>query len=89
LTRTSERRGGRGLDAIKWELIDVFQPWGFRLADISIPVTIWHGSQDPRVKQEYIDFQAATIPNCSVVIWPDSGHLGFVKHWDEILEAVV
>ena len=55
----------QGLDAIKWELIDVFQPWGFRLADISIPVSIWHGSQDPWVKQEHIDFQASTIPNSS------------------------
>lgn len=79
----------QGLDAIKWELIDVLLPWGFRLADISIPVTIWHGSQDPWVKREHIDFQASTIPKCSVVIWPDSGHLGFVRHWKEILEAVV
>jgi pimeloyl-ACP methyl ester carboxylesterase len=79
----------QGLDAVKWELIDVFLPWGFGLADISIPVTIWHGSQDPRVKQEHIDFQASTIPKNSVVIWLDSGHLGFVKHWKEILEAVV
>jgi Predicted hydrolases or acyltransferases (alpha/beta hydrolase superfamily) len=79
----------QGLDAIKWELIDVFLPWGFRLADISIPVNIWHGSQDPWVKQEHIDFQASTIPKCSLVTWPDSGHLGFVKHWNDILEAVV
>jgi pimeloyl-ACP methyl ester carboxylesterase len=78
----------QGLDAISWELITVFLPWGFRLADISIPVTVWHGSQDPRVKQEDIDFQASTIPKCSLVIWPDCGHLGFVKHWNEVLEAV-
>ena len=78
----------QGLDAIKWELIDAFQPWGFRLADIPIPVSIWHGSQDPWVTQEQIDFQARTIPKTSLVIWPDGGHLGFVKHWNEILEAV-
>jgi pimeloyl-ACP methyl ester carboxylesterase len=78
----------QGLDALKWELIDVYQPWGFRMADISIPVTIWHGSQDPRVRQDHIDFQARTIPRCSVVVWPDSGHLGIVRHWSEILEAV-
>lgn len=78
----------QGMDAIKWELIDIYQPWGFRLADIPIAVGIWHGSQDPWVTQEQIDFQAATIPRCSVVIWPDSGHLGFVKHWKEILDAV-
>jgi predicted alpha/beta-fold hydrolase len=67
----------------------VFQPWGFRLRDISIPVSIWHGSQDPWVKQEDIDFQMSTIPKCSLVIWPDIGHLGFVKHLTYILEAVV
>ena len=50
----------QGLDAIKWEMIDAFQDWGFRLADISIPVSIWHGGQDPWVKQEYIDFQVRT-----------------------------
>ena len=78
----------QGLDALKWELIDVYLPWGFRLADISIPVTIWHGSQDPWVTQDHIDFQAGTIPQSSLVIWPDSGHLGFVKHWRDILDAV-
>jgi len=78
--------GRQGLDAMKWELIDMFLPWGFRLAEIPIPVTIWCGSQDPRMR--HIDFQANTIPHCSVVIWPDSGHLGFVKHWYEILEAI-
>jgi pimeloyl-ACP methyl ester carboxylesterase len=78
----------QGLDSIKWELIDMFQPWGFRLADIRVPVTVFHGSQDPRVTQEQIDFQMSTIPNCSLVIWPDAGHLGFVKHWKDILDAV-
>ena len=79
----------QGLDAIKWELVKLFLPWGFRLADISIPVTIWHGSQDPWVTSGHVDFQVNTIPRSSLVIWPDSGHLGFVKHWTEILEAVV
>lgn len=76
----------QGLDAIKWELIDVFLPWGFRLADISIPVTIWCGGQDPRLDR--MEFQVSTIQQSSLVIWPDSGHLGLAKHWGEILEAV-
>lgn len=79
----------QGLDAVKWELIDVFLPWGFRLADISIPVSIWHGRQDPWVQQSDIDFQASTIAKSSVVTWADSGHLAFVKHWTEIIEGVL
>lgn len=78
----------QGLEPIKWELIDAFQPWGFRLADISIPVAIFHGAQDSRVKREYVDFQARTIPNSTLVVWADGGHLGFVKHWTEVLESV-
>jgi pimeloyl-ACP methyl ester carboxylesterase len=77
----------QGPNAMKWDFIDLYQPWGFRLADIQIPVTIWCGSQDPRVR--FMQFQADTIPNSSLVIWPDSGHLGMAKHWSEILEAVV
>ena len=78
----------QGLDAVKWELVAAYLPWGFRLADIAIPVHIWSGSQDPWVTKATIDFQVSTIPRCSVVIWPDGGHLGFVKHWDEILTTL-
>ena len=78
----------QGWDALGWELIKVYLPWGFRLADISIPVSIWHGAQDPWTSQEEIDWQASTIPNSTVTVWDDGGHLGFVKHWGEILEAV-
>ncbi len=83
--REATRQGVQGL---KWELIDVFQPWGFRLADISIPVSIFHGVQDPWVTLENVEFQVSTIPKSTLTIWPDSGHMGYVKHWDQILDAV-
>ena len=79
----------QGLEALRWEMIDAFQPWGFRLADITVPVTVFHGGQDPWVKQEHIDFQVCTISNSSLVVWPDAGHLGFAKHLGEILAAVI
>lgn len=78
----------QGLDAYQWELNAVFMPWGFRLADISIPVRIWHGRQDPWVTDDDIEFQVNTIPQTSLVVWQDSGHLGFVKHWGEIMVAL-
>lgn len=77
----------QGLEGVKWAMIDTFLPWGFRIADIAIPVTIWFGSQDPRIK--HLEFQARTIPHATSVVWPGVGHLGFVKHWAEILEAVM
>ena len=79
----------QGTAAVAWELNTIFLPWGFRLADISIPIGIWHGSQDPWVTDADIEYQVATIPANSLVVWSDSGHLGFVKHWGQILAAVV
>jgi pimeloyl-ACP methyl ester carboxylesterase len=75
----------QGFDALKWTLSAIYRPWGFRLADISIPIRIFHGSQDPWVTEAEIEFQTSTIPRTSLVVWPDSGHLGFVKHWGEIM----
>jgi pimeloyl-ACP methyl ester carboxylesterase len=69
-------------------LIDLFLPWGFRLADIPIHVHLWHGSQDPWVTQAHVEFTENTIPDCSLTVWPDGGHLGFVKHWGEILQTL-
>jgi hypothetical protein len=48
----------------------------------------WHGAQDPWVTQEQIDWQAETIPTSTVTVWDDCGHLGFIKHFREILDAV-
>jgi pimeloyl-ACP methyl ester carboxylesterase len=85
-TREWSRQGSEG---VKWDLTDVVLPWGFRLAEITIPVTIWRGHQDLEVTADDVDFSAAILQSCSVVTWPDSGHLGFVKHWADILDALV
>ena len=78
----------QGIDAVAGELNVVYMPWGFRLADISIPVHVWHGSQDPWVTQADIDFQVGRIPRCTLHVWSDSGHLGFAKHLDEVLATL-
>jgi pimeloyl-ACP methyl ester carboxylesterase len=59
-----------------------------RLADIPIHVDVSHGEQDPWVTKAHVDFTVSTIPDSSLVVWPDGGHLGFVKHWGEILGAL-
>jgi pimeloyl-ACP methyl ester carboxylesterase len=78
----------QGVDVLAWELNGVYQPWGFRLAEISMPIHVWHGDQDPWVQRVDIDVIVSMIPNASLVLWPDSGHLGFAKHWGEILTTL-
>jgi pimeloyl-ACP methyl ester carboxylesterase len=77
----------QGPAAFAWEEIDVFLPWGFRLADIAVEVRVFHGAQDTWVKRRHVDFMVKTLPNARLTVWPDSGH-GPARHWREILEAV-
>ena len=83
--REFARQGAAGY---AWEAVAILQPWSFRLADIAMPVHLWHGAQDTRVPLATQEFAAATIPDARFTIWPDAGHFGTAKYWSEILEAV-
>ena len=83
--RESVRQGPK---ACAWEAIDVWLPWGFRVADIATEVHLWHGAQDPIVERRHVDFTVRTLPNARLTVWNDSGHQGVARHWGEILEAV-
>jgi pimeloyl-ACP methyl ester carboxylesterase len=82
------REGVRqGPEAFAWEQIDVFLPWGFRLAEIAIEVHVFHGEQDAWVARSHVDFLVATLPKARLTLWPDAGH-GPGRRWGEILQAV-
>ena len=78
----------QGTDGYRWEALDAWRPWGFRLDRIPMRVHLWHGEQDPRVPRSHFDFSARRIPDSVATIWPDAGHWGCVKHWGQILEAL-
>jgi pimeloyl-ACP methyl ester carboxylesterase len=71
-----------------WAWVACVPPWGFRLADIAIPVRIWHGQQDTWMPGNSLKLVVDTIPNTSLTVWPDVGHWGVTKYWRELLDAV-
>lgn len=38
------------------------RPWGFDVAQITVPVTIWHGTRDTRMPRAHSDWLAAHVP---------------------------
>lgn len=78
----------QGMDGFRWEMIDAWLPWGFRLDSIPMRVHVWHGAQDPIVTTAHVDFIKQRIPDCVLVTWPDVGHMGIAKYWDEILATL-
>jgi pimeloyl-ACP methyl ester carboxylesterase len=79
------RSGSRGP---AWELGLYARPWGFRPADIHVPVHLWHGEQDANHPVAMGRYLAGVIPQCEATFYPGEGHLHFVDRLPDILTAV-
>jgi pimeloyl-ACP methyl ester carboxylesterase len=53
----------------------LIRPWGFELADISVPVLLLHGRQDKFVPFAHGQWLAAHIPGVEARLLEDDGHL--------------
>jgi pimeloyl-ACP methyl ester carboxylesterase len=58
--------------------------WGFDLADILVPVKIWHGRQDRFVPVQHGQWLAASIPGAEADISDRDGHLTMIGRIGEI-----
>ncbi len=79
----------QGLDAFAWEVQLAAQPWGFRLGELRVPVTIWHGTQDNSIPPDMGRAMARAIPGARLCLLEGEGHLFFLSRWHEILLDVL
>jgi pimeloyl-ACP methyl ester carboxylesterase len=64
----------------------IAKPWGVDLASITVPVRIYQGDADTMVPLRHAEELAARLPHADLVRWPGEGHMGTIKHVDEILD---
>jgi pimeloyl-ACP methyl ester carboxylesterase len=62
-----------GLDGWVDDDLALVRPWGFDLASISVPVSIWHGTRDTRIPSAHTDWLLAHLPSAQGYEHPD-GH---------------
>jgi pimeloyl-ACP methyl ester carboxylesterase len=63
--------------------------WGFDLAEVTVPVQVWHGDVDANVPVVHAELQSAAIPGAVLHVVPGEGHLVFVDHLEEILRELL
>jgi len=81
------QQGTRGV-AWDWKLEAL--PWGFPLAAIQVPTSVWHGESDTLVPLANGQYLAKAIPNCQAHFMPGEGHMSLLSnHYEEIVGALV
>jgi pimeloyl-ACP methyl ester carboxylesterase len=65
-------------------------PWGFPLEEVSVPVTLWHGTKDRTFAYRLAEDVATRLPNSQFHLVEDAGHYSLpIRHIREILEDLV
>lgn len=66
------------------------EPWGFDLADIRVPVRLWHGREDRNFHCSLAEEVAARIPGCHARMLEGEGHysLLMLRHREILLDLM-
>jgi pimeloyl-ACP methyl ester carboxylesterase len=62
--------------------------WGFRLADVKVPVRWWHGDADQFVPLGDAQAAASRLPDAELILRPGESHLGSFAAADEVLGVI-
>jgi pimeloyl-ACP methyl ester carboxylesterase len=60
--------------------------WGFELADITVPVSVWQGAHDLMVPFAHGKWLAEHIPGARVHLYDDEGHLSLMAQMPRIVD---
>ena len=64
-------------------------PWGFELADIKVPVLLWHGQDDVFSPVAHARWLADQIPDAIVSIAPGTAHFGALEVVCDVLSWLI
>lgn len=79
LARSRRQAAATGFDGWVDDLVAVVHPWGFDLASIDRPVTVWHGQQDQFVPVHHGSRLSAEISTVTARILEEEGHLSIAS----------
>ena len=79
----------QGLTGFAWEVRLLTRPWKFDLEKITVPVYLWHGTQDDFTTVSMARYISEKIPNCNAHIYKEEGHMLLIPHWKEVLSTLM
>ncbi|MBK1731072.1 alpha/beta fold hydrolase [Thiococcus pfennigii] len=81
---------GRGARGARRDIRLYTQPWGFDIADIDLPIDLWHGEIDGTVPVAHARWYAGHLRRCTPHILPGEGHFSLpVQQAETILTRLI
>lgn len=80
----------QGTQGPAWDYRLCVREWDFDLAEIQIPMVLFHGEQDRNYPLELVQRVAKDLPSTKLLTYPNDGHLSvYYNHFDEIAKALM
>jgi len=79
----------QGAQGLVCDLNQLGLPWPFDIRTLRVPVSIWHGEEDPICGVAIADYLAQTIPGAQLHRLPGKGHFFLFEHWRDVLRELV
>jgi pimeloyl-ACP methyl ester carboxylesterase len=89
LIRSMRRAMSRGFTGALDDNLAQARDWGFRVADIRVPVVVRHGALDRLVNIAHGRWLAAHIPGARATFIDDAGHGSICLPWSEVVKELV
>lgn len=89
LAASSSRAAAQGSVGLRDDSLAVARPWGFDLAGIEVPVSVWQGRHDRMVPFGHGVWLADHVPGARRHLYEDEGHLTLIAQLDRIVEDLL
>lgn len=71
------------------EMRNAARPWGFDLAEVTVPTTIWQGELDDVHTPAMARHLAEHLPDAELIVEPDYATFNFIDDFDSILGTLI
>ena len=77
-----------GPDGVIDDYLVTARPWSFRVEEVTAPVHLWHGTDDPLVPFAHSEALMERLPRAELRAWPGEGHLAIIPHVGDVLSGL-
>ena len=83
------RAGLQGIVGWRDDDLALVRPWGFHVADITVPVAVWQGTEDMMVPFAHAEWLVAHVPGARPHLVEGEGHISLRAQMPVILDDLL